>query len=131
ELVREGHQLRIVFAGEANYTSDYGSAFRRELEIAEREGIAHHVGRLEIDALIRLFDDSLAAIHFPQVETFGLVVAEALARGLKFFGGREGGIIDITQDAPGAETYHRLPEIKAAIIRWLNSGALKVPEATA
>ena len=41
-------------------------------------------------------------VHFPSEEAFGLVVGEVLARELKFFGARLGGIAEIAGDAPDA-----------------------------
>ena len=38
-------------------------------------------------------------------ESFGLVVAESLARGCKLFGARAGGIVDITGGVAGAELF--------------------------
>ena len=66
-------------------------------------------------------------------EAFGLVVTEALARNLKFFGSRLGGIIDIAQDAPGAELFAKddWPGLTAAIAQWIGHGSPKTNGADA
>ena len=55
--------------------------------------------------LIALFDQAGALVHFPSEEAFGLVAAEALARGLKLFGARVGGIPEIAAGATDAELF--------------------------
>ena len=69
-------------------------------------------------------DGAGALVHFPLEEAFGLVVAEALARGLKFFGSRVGGIIDITEGVPGAELFaaEDWPGLGEAIAAWIQRG---------
>jgi glycosyltransferase involved in cell wall biosynthesis len=74
--------------------------------------------------LITCFDHAAAVVHFPSEEAFGLVVAEALARGLKFFGSRLGGILDIAEGTPGAELFEGgdWNGLQAAIGRWIKQG---------
>jgi glycosyltransferase involved in cell wall biosynthesis len=63
-------------------------------------------------------------VHFPMEESFGLVVAEALARDLKLFGSRVGGIGDIAAGLPGAELFavDDWRGLTAAIAGWIRSG---------
>jgi glycosyltransferase involved in cell wall biosynthesis len=123
ELVRSGSQMRIVFAGSLSEESEYGRAFVAELLRAEAAGYASFVGFLDVIQLIRLLDSSHAFLHFPSEEAFGLVVAEAMARGLKFFGSNLGGIVDISSGIEGAELFDDFETLKKGIIRWLESGA--------
>jgi hypothetical protein len=53
-----------------------------------------------------------------------MVVLEGVGRELKFFGARVGGIVDITQDMPGAELFapDDWPGLTAAIARWIAQG---------
>ena len=73
--------------------------------------------------------DSAAGIcHFPSEEAFGLVVAEALARNLKFFGSRVGGILDISSSVLGAELFEPADfhGLTNGIERWLKAGASRL-----
>jgi glycosyltransferase involved in cell wall biosynthesis len=64
-------------------------------------------------------DESQALVHFPSEESFGLVVAEALARGLKLFASKVGGICDIASGVPDAELFD--PEDWAGLSRALSA----------
>jgi glycosyltransferase involved in cell wall biosynthesis len=127
KLHKEGLAFRLVFAGGIG-GGDYGKAFTDELRKAEQAGYAEYAGYLDIDALIRLMDESEGFVHFPTEEAFGLVVAEALARGLKFFGSDLGGIRDIAEGIPGSELFNEFEDMQAGIARWLTAGAPRSPE---
>ena len=90
----------------------------------EEEGVARYAGLKQTNELIRAFDASAAMVHFPSEESFGLVVAEGLARGLKFFGARLGGIPEITAGVAEAELF--APEdwsgLSSAIASWIRRG---------
>ena len=131
ELHREGYQFQLVFTGAFPTTDEYGSTFAAELRQAEQAGFASHAGFLNADALIDLMDEACGFVHFPSEESFGLVVAEAMARGLKFFGANLGGIKEIGAGIPGAELHDDFSGLKAGIARWLETGAPRVPEAAA
>jgi glycosyltransferase involved in cell wall biosynthesis len=72
-------------------------------------------------------------VHFPSEEAFGLVVAEAMARGLKFFGARTGGIADIAGDIPGAELFDAAdwPGLTGALGDWIKNGGQRSAGAAA
>lgn len=123
ELVRQGHPMRLLFIGALAEASDYGKAFIAELQKAEAAGYASHVGFLNTPELIDLMDQSDGFIHFPSEEAFGLVVAEAIARGLKFFGSNLGGIRDITFGISGAELHDDFDSLSKGLIAWLEAGA--------
>ena len=122
EIVRSGRKMRVVFAGSLSETSEYGAAFGAELRLAEAAGYAEFAGFLDVQALIRLLDSSHAFLHFPSEESFGLVVAEAMARGLKFFGAKLGGIVDIASGIDGAELHDDFQSLQAGICQWLDEG---------
>jgi glycosyltransferase involved in cell wall biosynthesis len=117
-----GTEFRIVFAGSIP-NSPYGKAFAKELQLAEQDGYAFHSGFLDINGLIKLMDQSHAMIHCPTEEAFGLVVAEAMARGLKFFGSDLGGIRDIAGGIPSAELSSDLEELATHVKSWIQCGA--------
>jgi glycosyltransferase involved in cell wall biosynthesis len=64
-------------------------------------------------------DEADALIHFPEEEAFGLVVAEALARNLKVFAARIGGIPDILEGTDGSEMFEDFAALGSGIARWL------------
>jgi glycosyltransferase involved in cell wall biosynthesis len=121
EIVRSGHPMHLVFVGDPGLGSGYGKAFAAELEVAAAAGYASMTGVLELHEIIRIMDESDGFIHFPSEEAFGLVVAEALARGLKFFGADLGGIRDIAAGISGAELYGDFNGLKEGVVRWLGS----------
>jgi glycosyltransferase involved in cell wall biosynthesis len=126
---RQGYVFHLVFIGSIHQNDDYARAFVQELKRAESMGYASHAGWLDTGALVALMDQAQGFIHFPSEEAFGLVVAEAMARGLKFFGADLGGIKEIASGIPGAELHTTLADLQAGVARWLIAGASKVPEA--
>lgn len=124
EIVKSGHPLHIIFAGSFSEASEYGAAFGAELRKAEKAGYASFVGFLDSAALIQLLDSSHGFLHFPTEEAFGLVVAEAMARGLKFFGANLGGIKDISRGIEGAELHDDFESLKKGVIQWIKQGAI-------
>jgi glycosyltransferase involved in cell wall biosynthesis len=74
--------------------------------------------------LIACFDAAHALVHFPNEEAFGLVVAEALARDLKLFGARLGGIVDIASGVPDAELLgmEDWEGLATAVANWMRNG---------
>jgi glycosyltransferase involved in cell wall biosynthesis len=128
-LRSEGHRVRIWFVGPADWESEYGRGFGEELREAGESGAAEHLGYRDESALIDLLDQADGAVHFPTMETFGLVVAEALARGLKFFGSDRGGVPDVARGVPGAEIHASEEGLAAGIRSWLEAGAPRHPEA--
>jgi len=128
ELAEEGHGIKIVFAGNLAEHTPYGRRFVEELKRGEEAGYAAYAGFLDAGSLIDLMDGSEGFVHFPSEEAFGLVVAEAMARGLKFFGADLGGIRDICDDVPGPELSQNFSELKSSISRWLDAGAGRSPE---
>ena len=123
-LWRRGLKFELQFAGNRERQTDYGAAFARELAVAEKAGYARHLGMLPASELISVMDSAAALIHTPKEEAFGLVVAEALARNLKFFGTRTGGMVDIAAGVPGAELFavNDFSGLETAIADWLTNG---------
>jgi glycosyltransferase involved in cell wall biosynthesis len=102
-LEQRGLKFQFQFIGDINRASPYGAAFLNKIKPLEAKGCARYLGPMPTLELIRQFDTASALVHFPTEEAFGLVVAEALARNLKLFGARLGGIQDIAGDVPGSE----------------------------
>ncbi len=125
ELFADGTAGEIHFVGALATNDSYGRAFQEELQKAEARGYARYCGQLSAPQLLQKLDESTALIHFPTEEAFGVVVAEALARNVKLFAARVGGIVDIAQDIPDAELFATddLTGLRCAIGAWLGQGA--------
>jgi glycosyltransferase involved in cell wall biosynthesis len=124
-LYLEGAGIHFQFIGQADSLDPYASRFLEAVAAAERAGYASYLGVIEGERLIELLDRASALFHFPSEEAFGLVVAESLARNLKFFGSRIGGIPDICQDMEGAELFapDDIQGIADALRAWARGGA--------
>ena len=124
KLRRRGLKFEFHFIGRLNPSDACAAAFLERLKPLEAEGCACHLGELTTPELIRHFDSAAALVHFPSEESFGLVVAEALARNLKVFGSRVGGIADIAEAVPGAELFDvsDFDGLTETIAGWITKG---------
>jgi glycosyltransferase involved in cell wall biosynthesis len=129
-LHEAGLDFEFQFIGEADRSEAYVADFFQRLEVAEKLGYARYLGLKSAPELIECFDQASGLVHFPSEEAFGLVVAEGLARNLKFFGSRIGGIVEIAQ-APAAELFevNDFDALTSAIATWIRSGSPK-PQGT-
>jgi len=123
-LHEQGHAFQIEFVGRVNAHEPYGREFLQAIDQAGAHGYAIYSGVKEEEALIEAFDHADGSVHFSTAESFGLVVAEALSRNLKFFGARVGGIIDITASVEGAELFEvdDWTGLEQALARWMRAG---------
>ena len=124
ELRRQGLDFELKFAGGACATNAYVSAFLERIKPLEREGIARYIGPKSGSELVQLFDQSAGMVHFSPAESFGLAVAEGLARDLKLFAARVGGVPDIAASVPGAELFDAddWRGLSSSIANWIRSG---------
>ena len=131
ELHRRGCRFQLHFIGAMNPNVGYGALFHTELEEAKAAGYASYLGTKDVAGLIGCMDASSALIHFPNEEAFGLVVAEAMARNLKFFGAKLGGIVNIATGVEGAELIEadRWDALCDSITSWLAAGAPRATDA--
>lgn len=122
-LYRQGLKFEFRFIGWLG-NSDYAREFQKRLQPMAAKGYARYLGQLPDADLVNCFDSVEGMVHCPTEEAFGLNVAEALARNLKFFGSRLGGIVDIAEGVPGAELFapDDWPGLTAAIARWIGQG---------
>jgi glycosyltransferase involved in cell wall biosynthesis len=122
-LHRQGLKFEFHFIGRME-SSDYSRAFQERIKPMEAAGYARYLGRQPAGDLVRCFDSVTGMVHCPTEEAYGLNVAEALARNLKFFGSRLGGIVDIAEGVPGVELFEKddWPGLTAAIARWIGQG---------
>jgi glycosyltransferase involved in cell wall biosynthesis len=102
KLHKRHARCAMHFIGAAHPQGRYSGTFLDRIREAQQQGFACYSSPMPVSELIAAFDASAALVHTPQSEAFGLVVAEALARNLKFFGFNAGGPKDIAQGAAGA-----------------------------
>lgn len=126
-LWEEGARFQLYFVGALDTRSAYGAEFKARLERHEVAGRARYLGLMSENELITCLDASDGLVHAPLEEAFGLVVAEALARNLKLFATRVGGIIDIAAGVEETELFDRddWEGMGNAISRWIQLGALR------
>jgi glycosyltransferase involved in cell wall biosynthesis len=96
-LHAEGARFALDFAGPCPPDSDYSRRFLALLAEPSVARFARHLGELRGPALLETLDQAAALVHFPTEESFGLVIAEALARSLPVFCARVGGIVDVSE----------------------------------
>ena len=114
--------FELHFLGSASRGDAYGARF---LDRVRNSPYLFYHGIKSTDELIAHFDAASALVHVSAVETFGLVVAEALARNLKFCGFGAGGVTDIVAGVPGAEIFADgdWKGIKESLQKWILAGA--------
>ena len=90
----------------------------------EQEGYARYLGVKTGSELVHLFDGTAGMVHFSPAESFGLAVAEGLARDLKLFAARVGGLPDVSAGVPGAELFgvDDWSGLTSAIAGWIGRG---------
>lgn len=123
-LHQEGFRFQLQFIGAADPKTSYAAEFLHRIKAAEKAGFARYVGSRPLPELRDDLDSACALIHNSVEESFGLVVAEALSRNLKFFGVRVGGVPDIATGVEGAELFEvdDIEAMAAAIAEWMRSG---------
>ncbi|MCE0522938.1 MAG: glycosyltransferase family 4 protein [Methylacidiphilales bacterium] len=123
-LHEQGHGFQIEFIGHVDEHEKYGQAFLDAIRHATEQGYGIYSGTKDIDPLIAALDQADGCIHFPLEEAFGLVVVETLARNLKFFGARVGGIVDIAESVEGAELFpaEDWSGLEEGLRRWKQAG---------
>jgi glycosyltransferase involved in cell wall biosynthesis len=133
-LHRKKLDFEVRFIGTVNSREAYARSFLDQVRQAEQEGYARYLGDTRsTDELIQHFDQASALVHTPVCEAFGLVVAEALTRNLKFFGMRVGGVPDIVEGVPDAELVaaNDWAALTESIGRWIGQGHPKTLGAAA
>ncbi len=121
QLHAEGLPFELHFLGEASNKDPYATRF---LDRVKNRSYLFYHGFKSMDEVIAQYDCSTALVHVSAVESFGLAVAEALSRNLKFFGFKSGGVLDIATGVEGAELFADgdWPALKASVARWIRSG---------
>lgn len=128
-LHERGCRFEWRFIGALDDQDEYSARFKTEMHAAEQQGYARYLGLKSTVQLIECLDEAHGLVHFPSEEAFGLVVVEAMARGVKFFGSRVGGIVDLADGHPGAELLgaEDFAGLGEALARWIGGGGGAVP----
>ncbi|MDW7979899.1 MAG: glycosyltransferase family 4 protein [Verrucomicrobiales bacterium] len=123
-LRQSGLEFEFHFVGACDPTTAYGRAFLSEVESPECKGWLMYHGALPAEEMLRHYDHASALVHVSAAESFGLVVAEALARNLKLFAFRVGGVPDIAEGVDGAELVSDgdWAELGRRIAAWIKAG---------
>ena len=131
ELLEVAHHLRqqgldfeLQFVGDVSPDENYVAAFHEKIKGMEKEGCARYVGLKTGSELVELFDRAAGMVHFSPAESFGLAVAEGLARELKLFGTSVGGVPEIAAAVPEAELFevNDWQGLTSAIAGWIRRG---------
>jgi glycosyltransferase involved in cell wall biosynthesis len=126
-LHRRGLKFEFRFVGHI-YDHDrhqpYVVSFLDRIQPMTAAGYARYLGAPSHAGMVEAFDAASGMIHFPSEEAFGSVVAEGLARDLKFFGARTGGIVEIAEGLPEAELFelNDWAGLTDAVARWIGGG---------
>jgi glycosyltransferase involved in cell wall biosynthesis len=124
--------VTLAFIGHGGRGSDYGDEFFELLEAPLHTGRVMHINWLDINDLIEFLDSARGMIHFPTEESFGLAVAEGLARNLKLFAARTGGVPDVAEGCDGVEFFSPADwqGLSTSVGNWINDGLAVVNSTT-
>ena len=129
QLRQQNTRFQVKFVGSCGQ-DPYGKAFLSLLNGQGNADWATWLSVLDESSLIQCMDESQVLVHFPLEESFGLVVAEALARGLKLFASKIGGICDIASGVLDAELFD--PKdwngLSSALTAWIERPGLSSPQ---
>ena len=123
-----GADVRLKFVGGATAGNAYADRFVGRIKPLDW---VTWQKSLSTEQIIEQLDQAAALVHVSGIESFGLVVAEALARNLKFFGFGVAGVRDIAEGAEGAEAFADgdWAALQSALERWLQAGCPRPTQA--
>jgi len=131
ELVDNGQRFELHFIGHADPSKTYVKDFFEKIRSLGLQAHVKYIEELSTERLIERFDSASALLHFPMEEAFGLVVAEALARNLKVFASRVGGIPEIISGVPEAELFAERDwkGLTVGISHWMSANCPRANQA--
>lgn len=94
-------RFRCLWIGGISGEKSYTRSFLAEMGSAQKAGWADHQAGMGEAELRGVMDASQVLIHIPREEAFGLVVAEAMLRGMHVVGAKAGGVPDFARIYPG------------------------------
>jgi len=127
ELHRHGVQVVFRFLGDGGASDPYSMICREEMARGEALGYAENGGTVSSGEMIAEMDRASGLVHFSSEESFGLAVAEALARGLMVFTNAAGGLADVVEGVDGVVVLSSFNDLGPAITDWVERGAPHLP----
>jgi glycosyltransferase involved in cell wall biosynthesis len=123
-LRQQGLEFECQFVGEVRAGASYGEAFLEKIKPLEKQGVARFLGPQSVSQLRAVYDRADGMVHFSAAESFSLVVAEGLARDLKLFAARVGGVPEVAAGVPEAELFDMddWRGVTAAVAGWVRHG---------
>lgn len=91
---------KCTWVGRADPQQAYARSFLNELSEARAQGWGEYFQELPPESLVQKMDQADVLVHLPTEEAFGLVVAEAMIRGLPILASRTGGLPDFAAHYP-------------------------------
>jgi len=130
-ILRERSHTRFhcLWVGAFSGEKQYVGSFIRELEAARLAGWADHRVEMSGRDLREAMDTRDVLIHIPREEAFGLVIAEAMLRGMAVVAGRTGGIVDFKTLYPEIRIVN--PEDQQEWLKVLTDLSLRPPSRVA
>jgi glycosyltransferase involved in cell wall biosynthesis len=131
ELIEHLAELRrmvpfqMTFVGKASSNDVYAQRFTRLIDALQTDHSGFtHVPFLEAQRLCSFYDSADAMIHFSREESFGLTLAEALARNLQVFSSDVGAIRQISEGIGGCRIFNSndFPGLMCGLKRWIETG---------
>jgi len=133
QLFDESYPLEWVFVGNPRRGSPYASRFLAKLQELSRAGMpVSHLVPMSCEEIVRLMDSSDALVHMPMEEAFGLVVPEAVSRGLQVFCAPTGGLADIAEGVGAIRLIDSVTPmgVCAGVMDWVRDGKPAADEAS-
>lgn len=128
-LHARGARVIFRFLGDLGTDDEYSLSCRLEIAVGEAAGYVQYGGKIGAEDVLRELDTAHAMIHFSEEESFGLAVAEGLARGLKVFTNAAGGLRDVIDGVDGVILEEDVSRLGQLIEGWLEAGAPRLPDA--
>ena len=129
-LRSKGLDFDVLFVGRSSESSPYASEFDDMLAAAKKKHLGfEHIQSLDDTSFCKLFDRASAMIHFSSEESFGLTLAEAIARGLYLFASDVGAARNIAGEVKRAQIFsvNDWTGLEYGVREWLASGQWKLP----
>lgn len=116
--------VSLTFIGHGAKSDDYSIKFFNMLTEPSIRHQTSHINHLSASQLADYLDSACGMIHFPTEESFGLAVAEGLARNLTLFAARTGGIPDVVHGCNDVKLFDAddWVHLSECISHWIQDG---------
>jgi glycosyltransferase involved in cell wall biosynthesis len=124
ESLAQSFAFKAIFVGKSDDSTVYGRGFTEALARAQKRGRDfQHIVTATSGELRTILDSSDCMVHYSSEESFGLVMAEALARNLKLFCFDVGAALTFSRLTSNCEVFQLSDEAALAsrLAMWLGS----------